>query len=60
MLEDYLLEDYLLVWNGKERFHIAHLNLALAYLETGDIFKLVEHTEYALENNHKTIARSVK
>lgn len=36
------------------------MNLASAYVETNNVLKTIEHLEYALENNHKTIEKQIK
>ena len=44
----------------KESFHIAHLNLATALVETGNFLSAVEHINLAQEGNHSTIVKAVK
>eukprot|EP00347_Sterkiella_histriomuscorum_P018709 403344475 len=49
-----------LMQTGKfnERFHIAHLNLSTAYIESNNVLSAIENLQYAYENNHKTIIQA--
>lgn len=42
----------------RERFHIAHLNIATAYVETYNFLNAIEHLYFAYENNHSTIRKA--